>query len=141
MEQNFILKIHFAATFYMLGIILIIQMIHYPLFAQVGRDNFPFYHSEHIRLTSIVIAFPMLVELFSLVALYYLVPVYRTSTLFNVSAFLLLVIWLVTFFISVPQHNILSKGFNQEAWSVLVNTNWIRTIAWFLRAAIVFKFI
>ncbi len=141
MEQNFLLKIHFAATFYMIGIILIIQVIHYPLFAKVGLENFPLYHQEHIKGTSIIIAIPMLVELISLVALLYLTSVYRSSPLFLASAILLIIIWGVTFFISVPQHNILSQGFDQKAWSTLVNTNWIRTVAWILRGIIVFRFV
>ncbi len=141
MNQNLPLKIHFAATFYMIGIILIIQVIHYPLFLQVGRENFPFYHSEHVRLTSIVVAFPMLVELFSLLTLFYLSPVYRTDSLFMTSAVLLMVIWGVTFFISVPQHNILAQGFDKKAWTTLVDTNWIRTMAWILRGLIIFKYI
>jgi len=139
MEQNFLLKTHFALAFYMTGIIFLIQVIHYPLFAQVGVVNFPAYHAEHVRRTTSIIAIPMLVELFTLFALFYIVPSYRTSSLFISNAILLIITWGVTFFISVPQHNILSQGFDTNAWSTLVNTNWIRTFAWLLRGLIIFK--
>lgn len=140
MEQNLLLKIHFAATFYMIGIIILIQLIHYPLFAQVGKDGFIQYHSEHMRLTSIVIAIPMLMELITLAALFYLTPVYRSNWPMLTNAFLLMLIWIVTFSLSVPQHNILAKGFDHQAWIILVDTNWLRTIAWVARGLILLKF-
>lgn len=43
---------------------------------------------------------------------------------------LVLAIWLVTFFWSVPQHGTLSLGFDVGAHALLVQTNWIRTMAW-----------
>ncbi|NOT80256.1 MAG: hypothetical protein HOP07_14775 [Bacteriovoracaceae bacterium] len=140
MEQNLILKIHFAATFYMIGIIVLIQFIHYPLFVQVGKDSFAKYHSEHMRLTSIVIAIPMLIELITLGTLFYLTPVYRSDWAMLTNAFLLIFIWSVTFFLSVPQHNILANGFDHQAWKLLVNTNWFRTIAWAARGLIMLRF-
>lgn len=140
MEQNLLLKIHFAATFYMIGIIVLIQFIHYPLFAQIGKESFVQYHSEHMRLTSIVIAIPMLMELITLAALLYLTPVYRSNWAMLTNAFLLILIWIVTFSLSVPQHKILANGFDHQAWKMLVDTNWLRTLAWIARGYILLKF-
>lgn len=141
MKPLFLFKLHFSSTLYMLGVICLIQVIHYPLFALVGKDQFIAYHAQHVRLTSVVIAIPMLIELVTLGALFYLNPLYRYDYWFVLSAFLLGIIWAVTFFVSVPQHNILSLGFDQKAWQVLVDTNWIRTICWGLRAILLFKFL
>jgi hypothetical protein len=49
---------------------------------------------------------------------------------------LLAVIWLSTVFLQVPCHNRLVSGFDQATYERLVNSNWIRTIAWSLRGAL-----
>ncbi|MBC7538475.1 MAG: hypothetical protein H7281_06620 [Bacteriovorax sp.] len=141
MDQHFILKLHFSSTLYMVGVICFIQYIHYPLFSLVGKDQFIHYHAKHIELTSVVIAIPMLVECLTMFYLLAFTPALRVDKFFILSAVLLLIIWMVTFIISVPQHNILGQGFEQKAFHTLVSTNWIRTIAWVARAVILFKFI
>ena len=50
--------------------------------------------------------------------------------------FLLLVIWLSTALLQVPCHNRLVNGFDPKIHHRLVKTNWIRTVAWSLRAII-----
>jgi hypothetical protein len=50
---------------------------------------------------------------------------------------LILAIWLSTFFLQVPLHERLAQGFDAETHRSLVNTNWIRTAAWTLRAVLV----
>ncbi len=136
MKIETLLKIHLFATIYMTGIIWLIQVIHYPLFKNVGLEQWPSYHQQHVKLTSIVIAGPMIIELFSFLGLIYLSHVYRSNTLFLISGLILIVIWAVTFLISVPIHNKLASGFDINLIDQLVSTNWIRTIAWTLRSAL-----
>jgi len=50
---------------------------------------------------------------------------------------LLLIIWASTLLLQVPMHRKLGVGFDAEAWRFLVRSNWVRTIAWSLRAALV----
>jgi hypothetical protein len=50
---------------------------------------------------------------------------------------LVAVIWLSTALLQVPAHGRLSAGFDAETGGFLVATNWIRTIAWSLRSAVV----
>ena len=50
---------------------------------------------------------------------------------------LVLVIWLSTAFVQVPCHEKLVKGFDPAAYKWLVNSNWIRTIAWSVRGGLV----
>ena len=45
-------------------------------------------------------------------------------------------IWATTFFISVPFHNRLETGFDYVAIDGLTRTNWLRTLAWTARAAL-----
>jgi carbon starvation protein CstA len=49
---------------------------------------------------------------------------------------LVVIIWGVTFLVSVPCHATLSAGFDASAHDRLVSTNWIRTIGWTARAAL-----
>jgi hypothetical protein len=53
---------------------------------------------------------------------------------------LTLIIWASTFFVQVPLHDKLAGGFDSDAHRLLVNTNWIRAVAWSLRGIIVFYF-
>jgi hypothetical protein len=52
-------------------------------------------------------------------------------------AVLVAAIWLSTALLQVPLHNRLQAAFSQEDARRLVATNWIRTAAWSLRAALV----
>lgn len=139
MDLELLFKIHFSLTLYMLGIIYLIQAINYPLFALVDKDSFPNYHALHIRQTSKVIAIPMLLETITLIALLWWGPAYRAQPLFMMATVLLILIWLVTFLISVPLHNKLSVGFDSQVCHRLITTNWIRTIAWTIRAFMLFQ--
>ena len=133
--------IHLLATAYMVGVIWIIQVIHYPLFEKVGREQFVAYELSHIQKTSIVIALPMIFEILSWFGLFIIDSNFRSSLYFRFGGFLLIFIWLVTFWISVPQHNILSLGFNQVALNTLIQTNWIRTLLWSIRLILLIPFI
>lgn len=139
MQDYTIFKMHYSLTLYMTGLIWIIQVIHYPLFKLVGAENYVVYHKSHIQRTSVVIAVPMLLEMLSALYLILKAEFYRNSSLFLVASLLILVIWLVTFFISVPQHNILVNGFDDTAFKTLLNTNWVRTIGWTLRAVLLYQ--
>jgi hypothetical protein len=140
MNLYFIFKTQLFTTIYMTGVIWFIQVIHYPLFKLVGNDNWKAYHSRHVQLTTIVIAGPMLIELISLGLLFYLKPIYWNNFSMIISAILILLIWVTTFFISVPIHNQLAIGFNEKSVKILVQTNWIRTISWSLKSIIIINF-
>jgi hypothetical protein len=122
----------------MTGVIWLVQVIHYPLFKYVGEHTFKDYHKGHLQKTSLVIAIPMILELAT--ALYLLIryDVYRNSHAFIFASSVLIIIWLITFLISVPKHEIISKGYNESAIAALVKTNWLRTIAWTIRAVVLF---
>jgi lysylphosphatidylglycerol synthetase-like protein (DUF2156 family) len=42
-------------------------------------------------------------------------------------------LWLSTFLLQVPQHEVLRAGFDGVAHRRLVRTNWLRTVLWALR--------
>ena len=50
---------------------------------------------------------------------------------------LVIVIWIATMAFSVPMHERLGHGYTAWAHRRLVQTNWIRTVAWTARGALV----
>ena len=126
-----------AVTLFMTGVIWFVQIVHYPLMARVGIAGFQSYECDHARLTSYVVTVPMIVEL--LLAFY---VAFRLPDAFSIAgAVLVIVIWLSTFLFQVPQHDVLRNGFEASAHARLVATNWIRTVAWSMRALLVWYWI
>ena len=124
------------ATLYMTGLIWFVQLVHYPLFAKVGADGFAAYEAAHTQRTSVAVMGAMLVELGTAVGLVWTRSVAVTSTEAWIGLGLVGVIWASTFFLQVPAHTRLGQGFDAATAARLVRTNWIRTIAWTLRAGL-----
>lgn len=131
-----LLSIHAAATWSMVGLIWFVQVVHYPLFAEVGSEQFARYEHLHQQRTTWVVMPLMLVELASAVAL----ACWRGSGVSGVWAgvglLLLVMIWLSTFAVQVPLHAQLAGGFEAEAHRRLVATNWWRTVLWSARGVL-----
>ena len=128
-----VLAAHAVATLAMCGLIWFVQVVHYPLLAQVGRDVFRDYEARHIRLTTIVVAPLMLIEAATAAWLLFL-PIAGVTP--AVGLLLVLVIWISTAAFQVPCHRRLEQGYDLGTIRRLVATNWIRTGAWSARAAI-----
>lgn len=125
-----------AATLYMVGLIWQVQVVHYPLFAQVGDAGFATYERLHSNLISLVVGPPMLLEAATTALLLVHRPPGVRFPAALLGAILLAAIWLSTMFLQVPQHGRLAAGFDVEAHRFLVLSNWIRTIAWTARGAL-----
>lgn len=123
-----------ACTLFMTGVIWIVQVVHYPLFAGVGVDEFSTYARQHQTRISFVVMPPMLVELGCALLFIPLRPALVPAFAAWLGLVLVLAIWLVTFLLSVPQHSALGLGFDSAAHRLLVQTNWIRTAAWSARS-------
>ena len=130
------LLLNVASTLFMTGLIWFVQVVHYPLFNSVGLDGFARYEARHSDLTTLVVIVPMFVELITATLLVW----QRPSPVNGWEAWLGLglvgVIWLSTAFLQVPQHTLLAEGFSESAYAFLVGSNWLRTVAWTLRAGL-----
>jgi uncharacterized membrane protein len=135
--MSLIFLVHFAATLFMVGVIWFVQVVHYPLFEQVNADNFAEYEDRHRRLTIMVVMPPMLVEAATAGLLVWLRPEGVSSFQVWLGLGLVLLIWLSTAFLQIPQHGILSRGFDPGAYRSLVKSNWLRTLAWSGRGVLV----
>ncbi len=128
--------IHAAATWFMVGLIWFVQVVHYPLFAAVPADGSVAYAIAHQRRTTWVVAPVMLLELVSSVALT-MIP-HRTEHALApwVGLGLLSVVWVSTFAVQVPLHARLAKAPDAPSCRLLVVTNFVRTGAWSLRGIV-----
>ncbi|MFQ5650247.1 MAG: hypothetical protein ACE5IY_09935 [bacterium] len=138
---NLIFALHLASTFVMLGLIWFIQLVHYPLLAQISRYRAGAYHQTRMRLATWVFGPPMVTELITAVLL-----VWRPAAVFPVKMAwvglaLLGVIWLATAFLQAPRHEILAIAFVEETHRKLVSSNWIRTVAWTVRGVLLCYFL
>jgi len=131
------LLIHLASSFYMVGLIWFVQVVHYPLFANVVSPDFPGYEQRHTTLTTWVVAPPMLIEGATALMLFWFRPAGVAPWALWTGLALLGVIWLSTAVIQVPCHEVLSKGFDPVVHQRLVSSNWLRTVAWSLRGLLV----
>ena len=134
-----IILVQLMCTLAMTGVIWFVQIVHYPLFLRVAPVNFIAFESQHATRTGWVVGPLMCLELAASLAL--LVPAFRpekiSQSLAWTGASLTVVIWISTMFIQVPLHTRLAAGFDVKTISALVQTNWIRTAAWTLRAGLV----
>ncbi len=131
-----IVLVHLAATLFMVGVIWFVQVVHYPLFAGVGRDGWVGYAGLHVRRTGWVVGPPMLVEAVSAVGLVFVRPATIPPGWVWLGLLLLAVVWLSTSLVQVPRHRRLEHGFDAGAARSLVVSNWVRTTGWTVRGAL-----
>ena len=134
--MTLLLMVHAASTLAMTGLIWFVQIVHYPLFANVGAAAFAHYEVLHCRRTGFVVMPLMLTEIAS--AGWLALSPAAANSQWNVylGLGLLLVIWLSTAALQVPCHRKLEAGFDAVTIRRLVSSNWIRTIAWTARAVL-----
>jgi len=103
-------------------LIWIIQVLHYPTFHFVDKNEFPNFEAFHTRRISILVLPLMVSELIlGIIHLNYLI------------LGIIILIWLSTFLIQVPCHDKLKFGFDRLTVDRLIFTNWIRTFLWTLK--------
>jgi len=131
-----ILVLGATATWGMVGVIWIVQVLHYPMLAGYSELSPVVAAVEHQRRVSWVVGPLMAVE--GLTALVLLVE--RPTSMDAVSAWvaagLLGVALASTAFVQVPLHARLAEGHDPQVAHRLISTNWIRTVAWTARGAL-----
>ena len=130
-----LLIIHAGATLLMTGVIWVIQLVHYPLFAQVGASGYQAYQAQHMKRITWLVGPLMVTEAGATLLLFkFATSPHLQSALLGLV--LLGVIWLSTATLQVPAHARLTLAWDESAHQRLVWTNWIRTLAWSARALI-----
>jgi hypothetical protein len=121
----------------MVGVIWIVQIVHYPLFDRVGVETFSRYARDHVTLITPVVLPLMAIEALTAVLLTLYPPPGMQRSWAWAGLILVAVLWLSTVFVQAPQHSRLSSGFNADTYQFLVVSNWIRTLVWTLRGLLV----
>jgi hypothetical protein len=130
-----VLSLHNAITWFLVGLIWVVQLVHYPLFDGLDATTFRQSHAFHSRRILWIVGPAMLSE-FGLSA-YILFERGLSDGPAAAGLGLVLFIWVVTAFIMVPIHQRLERsGFRPEIHRALVRWNWLPTLAWSARGAI-----
>jgi hypothetical protein len=134
--SSLILLAQVISTWFLVGLIWTIQIVHYPLFAAVGVDRFVAYEASHTRLITWVVGPVMLVEAATAGLFVAMRPASIPAWIPWTGLGLVILIWISTAILQVPDHAKLANGFDATAHAHLVGTNWLRTIAWTARGVI-----
>jgi hypothetical protein len=134
--MSLLVLVHLAATLILVGLIWTIQVVHYPLMSMVGSEAFASYHSAHSTQITLLVGPLMVVELLTAIALVSSPPEGVKTWACWLGLALVALIWFSTALLQVPAHNQLSQGFQADVHRWLVSSNWIRTLAWTARGAL-----
>ena len=126
--ESWVLASHAIATLMMGGLIWFVQIVHYPMFANVGAEAFSNYERIHQQRTTRVVGPLMLVELVT--AVWIALAGFAAFWPAWIGVGLVGLLWLSTAAVQVPLHRRLSGGYDAAVGRALVRTNWLRTIAW-----------
>ena len=121
--------IHLISTSLMVGIIWVIQVVHYPSFHFIGNSRYISFQKFHMERISYIVIPVMLVESISGFLLIY----DELNLILLISMVLLLSIWMLTVFFFASVHQKLVSGYQVEMVAKLVKINWVRTLLWTLR--------
>jgi hypothetical protein len=128
-----IVILHLVATAGMFGIVLFVQIVQYPMLGKIHPANREEFEREYSTRASSLITPIMLIEAASMAAILFLAPYDLYA---RAGAALFAVICLVTFGISVPCHNRLSREWRSQTYLVLLWSNFFRCLLWGARVVI-----
>lgn len=105
------------------------QIIVYPSFTYFGNSGLEKWHQKYTLNITLIVA-PLMFAQVGIIA-------WQIFTTFNwlhlISALLVVLIWINTFFFAVPRHEQITRKNEMTAnSSALVRVNWYRTVLWSL---------
>ena len=118
-----LLVLNLSISLILLGIILITQLVNYPLFIQVKSKDFKNFHNFYVSRISYCVGPVILIEL--LIAIILLLSF--NTILYSINFGLVILFLLSTILIQVPIHNQINNFYNIFLISKLIKTNMIRT--------------
>lgn len=121
------------ATLYMTGLIWFVQLVHYPMFADVPREAFVRFEQVHQQRTTWAVGPMMLLEAATTLAMLWRLPPGVPAWVAWTGLGLLLLVDGSTAAFFGPQHARLSAGFDERLHRQLVDYNWLRTFGWTAR--------
>ena len=135
MSYELIFLINVFTSFFMTGLIWIVQLVHYPSFHFVGADNFVDFQKHHVNSIDKIVIPVMVAEITSSFGLAW---IDGWLSLNGIGFYMVILIWAATGLFSVPAHSIIEAGKDDKAINKLVSTNWIRTVLWTAKSGLSF---
>lgn len=127
--MNSLFSLHLFSTFFMTGLIWLVQCIVYPQYGFYSEADFKNIHQNHVKKISFIIGPVMGLELITAVGLY----VVSNNNIWLLNLIGIFLIWMCTFFLNIPSHDHLVYS-NKATQKKLVLYNWPRTFIWSLRS-------
>lgn len=129
--------LHLAATAAMVGLMTMVQLVVYPQYDLVAPAEF----SEYVETHGVRIGIPLVLfapaEVGLALLLWLRAPVGRMKTLAFVAGAVLAAAWAATAVWYGPLHGeLIGRDYDPDRIDLLADTNWFRTIAWWLRGAL-----
>ena len=125
--------LHLLSTFFMVGMIWTVHLLHYPLFAYVGDETYVTFQQEHVDRIGALLFVPWLTEgvtLLGILALAFVGGRRELQLPAVINAVAMAVVLVISGFWSAPAHGDLSDGFDAAVHDRLMNANLVRTLAW-----------
>lgn len=119
-----------ATTWFLVGLIWVVQIVIYPQMARMVATGFPEWHRAYTQRIGWVVA-PMMVLETALAGWWVLSSPGDGIAWGGVG--LVVIVWASTFALQIPMHRRLAGGWDESTIERLVATNWVRTVAWSLR--------
>ena len=124
------LTIHIISTSIMVGVIWVIQLVHYPSFKYVNESDYIIFQKYHMSNISYIVFPVMFTELITaLIILFF----GEKSLFFVLSLICLFLIWVITGVLFTKYHSILKEGKDLMIIEKMIKANWIRALLWTMR--------
>jgi len=129
------LTTHLTSTSIMVGVIWVIQLVHYPSFKYVNESDYIIFQKYHMSNISYIVFPVMFTELTTAILIFFSG---EKSFFFMLSLICLFLIWVITGVLFTKFHNILQKGKDLKMIEKMIKANWMRTLLWTLRLIMIF---
>ncbi len=127
MNQPFVFFFHLIFSAIMVGVIWVIQLVHYPSFHFIDKAIYDSFQKFHMNKISIIVIPVMILEL----ATGFLLLIGNSKNILIIISFgILILIWGITGLFFSDAHGKLISGYNELIVNKLVSMNWIRTALW-----------
>ena len=129
------IAIHLGATWMLVGLIWVVQIVVYPQFLRLRDHDFIDYHFAHCFRIGLIVAPLLFVEFAS--AGWLLYEGHREGA-FLLSLVLMVGNWISTGLLQAPAHTRLMRAFDDLLIRRLIRSNWLRTVFWTVRGGLLF---
>lgn len=134
-----LINIHLSLCFVMIGVIWVIQLVHYPSFKYIDQNEFIKFERFHMNRISFIVVPIMTLEL--LTAIILTVFLSKTNSWHFFNTIFLVFTWFFTFFVSARLHKRLLQRYSLDLIQKLTSSNWARTTIWSIRGLLGYYFL